>query len=217
MNSIDDSIGGRIKQARLEQGLSQVELANAAKVSQPTVANWENDSHIPRQAALDKLAGILSTSPNWIRMGSSEITDGHNISVEYLTRPVHHVPISIWPTLANLNEGGLVPSQARDYVALSLSARAPFALIANDPNMAARFPVGAAIIFDLDMSELENGGELEDGKCYLFAHGDEIILRRWQSAPDRLEALPNHSAVDADFLETRPKPLAKAIMSLRRH
>ncbi len=211
MNSIDDSIGGRIKQARLEQGLSQVELAHAAKVSQPTVANWENDSHVPRQAALDKLSGILRTSPNWIRVGNSEKTNSGHTSADYLARPIQHVPISAWPTMINIENGVVAPSTPRDYVALSVNAHEPFALIANDPKMAAHFPIGAAIIF------APFSGELEDGKCYLFARDDEIILRRWQSAPDRLEALPNQSAVDADFLETRPRPLAKAIMSLRRH
>lgn len=206
-----NSIGNRIKQARLGQGLSQVELAHAANVSQPTVANWENDSHIPRQAALDKLAGILSTSANWIRIGDTEITNGVHNSSGYLTRPIQHVPISTWPTTANIKDERITPSPARDYVALSILASAPFALIANDPNMAAHFPIGVAIIFDA------TAGELEDGKCYLFAQENEIILRRWQSAPDRLEALPNQSAVDADFVETSPVPLAKAIMSVKRH
>jgi len=211
MNSISNSIGGRIKQTRLNQGLSQVELALAANVSQPTVANWENDSHVPRQAALDKLAGILSTSANWIRIGDTAITNEANTSAEYLTRSIQHVPISSWPSLRNISEGHLTPSPARDYVALSIAAETPFALIANDPAMAAHFPIGTAIIFDTAV------GDLQDGKCYLFAVDNEIILRRWQSAPDRLEALPNQSAIDAEFLEIRPLPLARAIMSVRRH
>ena len=206
-----NSIGRRIKRARLGQGLSQVELAQAANVSQPTVANWENDSHVPRQAALDKLAGVLSTSANWIRIGDTQTTDAANTSASYLTRPIQHVPISSWPTIDNIKDGQLSPLPARDYVALSISAANPFALIANDPAMAAHFPIGVAIVLDA------NAGELEDGKCYLFAVNGSIVLRRWQSAPDRLEALPNQSAVDAEFVETRPVPLAKAIMSVRRH
>lgn len=206
-----NSIGQRIKQARLGRGLSQVELAQAANVSQPTVANWENDSHVPRQIALDKLAGILSTSATWIRIGDMDMNDAANTSAGYLTRPILHVPISAWPTADNITDGHLIPLPARDYVALSISAANPFALIANDPAMAAHFPIGAAIIFD------SNAGGLEPGNCYLFEIGGEIILRRWQSAPDRLEALPNQSAVDAEFRYSRPTPLAKAIMSVRRH
>jgi len=206
-----NSIGNRIKQARLGQGFSQVELAEAAHVSQPTVANWENDSHIPRQNALDRLAGILSTSSNWIRVGDDSRVNGAHTSKTYLTRQIHHVPISPWPTDQNVKDGAISLSTARDFVALSLNAHTPFALIANDPNMAAHFPIGVAIIFD------NNIGELEDGKCYLFELRDKIILRRWQSEPNRLEALPNQSAVDAEFVTKIPTPLAKAVMSVRRH
>ena len=205
------SIGVRIKQARLDRGLSQVELAQAANVSQPTVANWENDSHIPRQAVLEKLSGILAKPQNWIKIGIDTETELANTQDGYLQRPIQHIPISAWPKSANIENGQIVPNPAKDYIALSVSIRKPMALIANDPAMAAHFPIGVAIVF-----ETENI-MLEDNKCYLFEQDGDIILRRWQSAPDRLEALPNQSAIDAKFIETRPKPLAKAIMSLRRH
>ncbi len=206
-----NSIGSRIKQARLGQGFSQVELAQAAQVSQPTVANWENDSHVPRQNALERIAGILSTSSNWIRIGDDNQINGKHTSQTYLTRQIHHVPISPWPNDQNVKDGMISLSTARDFVALSLNAQKPFALIANDPSMSAHFPIGVAIIFD------NNIGELEDGKCYLFERGGKIILRRWQSEPNRLEALPNQSAVDAEFTTETPIPLAKAVMSVRRH
>lgn len=210
-----NSAGARIKQARLDRGLSQVALALAANVSQPTVANWENDSHVPRQAALDKLAGILDTSATWIRVGDSEQSGITKTTAGYIARPIQHIPISAWPTLVNLKDGQLTPPPAKDYVALSTSANAPFALIANDPAMAANFPVGVAIIFDKVLGE--GMGALQDDKCYLFAIDGEIILRRWQSAPDRLEARPNQSVVNAEFVETRPIPLAQAIISVQRH
>ena len=211
MEMMDGSIGNRIKLARLELGLSQVELAQAANVSQPTVANWENDSHVPRQGALDKLSEILAKPANWIRIGGNGQIDLSNSSEGYLLRPIRHVPISPWPSVHNIQNGMLIPEAAKDYIALSISPERPFALIANDPAMAAHFPVGVAIIFSADVLTLVND------KCYLFEHDGDIILRRWQSAPDRLEALPNQSAVDATFLDTPPKPLARAIMSVRRH
>ncbi|MBL4854947.1 MAG: helix-turn-helix transcriptional regulator [Robiginitomaculum sp.] len=206
-----NSIGNRIKQARLGQGFSQVELAEAAHVSQPTVANWENDSHVPRQNALDRLADILSTSSNWIRVGDDSRVNGAHTSRTYLARQIHHVPISSWPSDQKVKDGMLSLSSARDYVALSLNIPKPFALIANDPNMGAHFPIGVAIIFD------DSTQELESGKCYLFELEGKIVLRRWQSEPNRLEALPNQSAVDADFVTETPTPLAKAVMSVRRH
>lgn len=204
------SIGTRIKKARQKSGLSQAELAQAANVSQPTVANWENDSHTPRQAALEKLADILGSEANWLRIGDAAF-ERHTHSIEeYLSRPVHHIPIYSWPR-AQATRSQIVEGGAHDYIAFSIDAKRPFALIANDPAMAAHFPIGSAIIFDAEKIELA------DGACYLFERADRIVLRRWQSAPDRLEALPNHSAVDAEFVQTRPLPLARALVSMRRH
>ncbi|HHL42890.1 MAG TPA: XRE family transcriptional regulator [Hellea balneolensis] len=204
------SIGERIKKARLKIGLSQMELAEAANVSQPTVANWENDSHTPRQAALEKLAQILDSETSWLKVGDA-VLEHHTHSIdEYLARPVHHVPIFAWPS-PNTARTQLVDGKARDYVAISIEASKPFALIANDPAMAAHFPIGSAIIFDAGAIDLQ------DGSCYLFDLGERIVLRRWQSAPGRLEALPNQSAVDPEFVSERPLPLARALMSIRRH
>ncbi len=203
------TIGSRIKQARLELGLSQSELAIAADVSQPTVANWENDSHEPRQSALDKLTPILKTNPTWLKIGSMHSRDQTHNTDSYLARPVRHVPILSWPTI--LSVGDITDRPAHDYLTVSIEAKQPFALLANDPNMAAHFPIGSAIIFDAIVDILV------DGSFYLFGIDGKIILRRWQSEPDRLEALPNQSAVDAQFMSERPTPLARAMMSFRRH
>ncbi len=209
------TIGTRIKKARLKLGMSQVELAQAANVSQPTVANWENDSHIPRQKALGNLATILRAAPHWLQSGIGDNPDGIQSTEQYLKRTIRHIPICKWPDPQQILDGQLMLGEARDYLALSTAAAEPFVLIANDPNMAAVFPIGVAIVFDKNR-QLKDG-QFEDGKCYLFERDGNIILRRWQSEPDRLEALPNLSAVNAEFMDERPRPLARAILSLRKH
>lgn len=204
-------IGERIKKARLENGFSQVELAEAANVSQPTVANWETGSHAPRQPALIKLAEILNTSPQWF-LGGDEYTNGHTLAPkQYLDTPIHHVPVLQWPVNGEIESGVLRFGNAHDYIAISIQVEKPFALLANDPAMAARFPVGSAIIFDAI------AGKLEDHGSYLFQVNGDVVLRTWQSSPDRLDAHPNHSAVDSHFTTEPPIALARAIMSLRRH
>jgi len=205
------SVGSRIKSARLSIGLSQVELASAANVSQPTVANWENDSHAPRKNALTRLAKILETTPHWL-MSGGENQNGHTLTPrQYLKTSIQHVPIIGWPRADEIGDSDFNNVTAHDYIAISTQAETPFALIANDPAMAAHFPIGSAIIFDAEASLLE------DGNCYLFNHGDAVILRRWQSAPDRMEALPNQSAAPAEFLAQKPTPIARALLSVRRH
>lgn len=206
-----ESIGERIKKARLQNGLSQVELAEAANVSQPTVANWETGSHAPRQPALLKLAEILNSSPQWFLAGGLE-NNGHTLAYkQYLGTPIHHIPIIEWPVANETDEGVIKFSGAHDYIALALRVKKPFALIANDPVMSAQFPIGSAIVFDAAP------GPLEDGACYLFVRNDNIELRCWQSSPDRLEVMSPSSAIAAEFTSERPIPLARAIMSLRRH
>jgi len=206
-----DSVGTRIKSTRLSIGLSQMELADAADVSQPTVANWENDSHAPRHQALGRLAKILETSPQWL-MSGGEHSNGHTLAPrQYLKTSIQHVPIINWPNVNIIKETCFDNIAAHDYIAISTQAQIPFALIASDPAMAAHFPIGVAIIFDAQPCQLE------EGNCYLFIHEDEVILRRWQSTPNRLEALPNQSAAPAEFLTEEPVPIARALLSVRRH
>lgn len=204
------SIGERIRQARLDKGLSQVELAIAANVSQPTVANWERDSHAPRQPVLERLADILESSSHWFLSGKQN--NGHTNSVlEYLATPIRHVPIFRWPTSDNIIDGKIQPGPAQDYITVCTGSKKPFALIANDPAMAAHFPIGAAIVFDTDP------GELQAGRCYLFSCNGHILLRRWENVPERLEALPGFTTVEAEFTTNRPLPLALARQSIRCH
>ncbi len=205
------TIGERIKIIRHGQKLSQSALAKAANVSQPTVANWENGSHAPRLAVLNRLAVIMNSSAHYLQNGGIDENEVTPTLSQYLQMPIRHIPIKTWPIPEDIENNALLPSPAHDYISVSTMGHTPFALIANDPGMAAYFPIGATIVFDA------KSGPLEDGACYLFLRGEHIVLRRWQSAPERLEALPNQSAIDADFTQTRPTPLARALLSIRRH
>lgn len=205
------SVGERLKRTRLAQGFSQTQLAAASEVSQPTVANWENNSHVPRQHVLNRLAGILEISPYWLLSGEDSNNDYALTPKPYLTTPIQHVPIQTWPTADRISGHKFELGSPHDYLAISTKAKSPFALIANDPAMADHFPIGAVIIFD------SQPGPIEEASCYLFLIDGKITLRRWQTAPNRLEALPNQSTVDAIFISEVPVPLAKALISVRRH
>lgn len=214
------SLGARIRQARLAQYMSQQDLADAAKVSQPTVANWEKGSHIPRQAALLRLANILNTSSRWFLVGDDSLGNTQTAPAQYLSMPIHHIGFHPWPVSADitpliankdtahapLNLG--VPS---DYIAVSVMAQRPFALIANDPQMAGRFPIGTAIIFD------GVPGPLLPAKYYLFAHGNDIVVRRWNDGPSRLETRPARARIDMTLANKGTRPLARVLLSMRRH
>ena len=89
------SIHTRIKRSRLRRGLSQSALAEITQVSQPTVANWESGSHIPRQAALEKISEALDVTVAWLLSGS--VADIATPVFDYLSRPIRHIPIYAWP------------------------------------------------------------------------------------------------------------------------
>jgi transcriptional regulator with XRE-family HTH domain len=54
----------KLKRLRLGKGLTQIELAQEAKVSPDTIVRWENGrGQKPHPSALKKLAGALGVSP----------------------------------------------------------------------------------------------------------------------------------------------------------
>lgn len=56
----------RIKQLRLERGLSQVDLARKLSVSKQSVSNWENDNILPSIEMLVKLSHLFSVSTDFL-------------------------------------------------------------------------------------------------------------------------------------------------------
>lgn len=86
-----DNLHKRIKATRVGLGLSQANLAKKTGVSQPTVANWETGSHVPRQAVLEKISEVLGVTEIWLLSGSRE---GGDIPASlYLRTPIRHIPV----------------------------------------------------------------------------------------------------------------------------
>jgi site-specific DNA recombinase len=56
----DKTLGQRIRKARLEKGLLQVDLAKKLKVDEMSIVNWELDKTIPRKESRKKLKKLLS-------------------------------------------------------------------------------------------------------------------------------------------------------------
>ncbi len=85
----------RIKSARLKRSWSQSQLADAAGVSQPTVANWETGSHIPRQSTLARISQALDVDTGWLLSGTQFQVQSSMDT--YLSLPIRHIPIHAWP------------------------------------------------------------------------------------------------------------------------
>ncbi len=90
-----DNLQSRIKTSRINRGLSQAALAQKAGVSQPTVANWENGSHVPRRAVLERIGEALGVEPMWLLSG--DFRHGDSPAQAYTQHPIRHLPIYDWP------------------------------------------------------------------------------------------------------------------------
>jgi len=117
-----EQLHDRVRKSRISQGLSQAELAEKTGVSQPTVANWESGSHIPRRATLERIAQALSVEPVWLLSGDAG--QASDAALTYLGNPIYHIPIYQWrenePVIDPDNTVGFLPYPAKhgNYIAV---------------------------------------------------------------------------------------------------
>lgn len=110
-----ESLQARIKSTRITRGLSQAVLAEKAGVSQPTVANWENGSHVPRAAVLERIGEALGVNSIWLLSGT--LGENETPAQFYMQHPIRHLPIYNWPETGSISTGippaGYVPYTTR--------------------------------------------------------------------------------------------------------
>lgn len=199
MSGETDGLSGRIRRARLELGLSQQELADRVRVSQPTIVHWEQGTHVPRHLALTRLADALSVSRTWLvgeavpampRHGGgaprglrAPVTDPRHA---YLGQPLLHVPVHPWQddagALQGLVEGAREPVEV---IAWSGPLLRPLGVLAGDVAVRRTFPEGGCLVLECAPSDLD---QLRDGAWYLVVEAGRCAVRRWQRGPDRFEA-----------------------------
>jgi transcriptional regulator with XRE-family HTH domain len=57
-----ESLGARLRKARLDAGLSQAELAKLCGMSKPTLSRYENDHVLPSLTTVRRIADALNVS-----------------------------------------------------------------------------------------------------------------------------------------------------------
>lgn len=66
------TLGSNIRKLRMELGLTQIQLAQKAGVSQATVSDYENNEVSEHRAhVLFKIAAALGTTPEYLQTGKS--------------------------------------------------------------------------------------------------------------------------------------------------
>lgn len=194
------SIGARIRIARKQIGLSQVDLANRLGVSQPTVANWETGVHDPRQLMLAKIAAALDITVAWLASGQrSDSEQDKHPAAAYLRRGIYHVPVISPRDATAMIDPTVDPhGMATDYIPVTAGTSRLFALFADDEAMNLAFPGNTLVVVDY------NHRQPADGDMVLLFHDGRMILRRWRADPPRLEPYssdPNHETLYVEKLK----------------
>jgi len=77
------TIGDRIRIARVENKLTQDELAKALGVASITVLRWEKDRNIPKVEDIHKIANVLSTPVTSLMGDSPPENNEKNVANEF--------------------------------------------------------------------------------------------------------------------------------------
>lgn len=77
----NETIGARIKEARIKKGLRQKDLANLLNVAEITVKKYEDKARKLGIDKVTKIANVLEVSPNWLMFG---LTDEQKFKADQL-------------------------------------------------------------------------------------------------------------------------------------
>lgn len=148
-----DKLHARIKNRRIELGLSQEALAMTCGVGQSTVANWERGGHIPRQGKISTIANALNIDEIWLISGEHPANEG--AVNRYLNTPIRHVPVFNWPD----SKRSFELEKPIGYVTMTIAPENVFALFA--PKNRSDFQHETMLMFTKDYNETDSGVFLE--------------------------------------------------------
>ena len=90
----------RLKELRLENGITQKELANAIEVGRTTISEYESGKIVPKQEGLLKIANYFNVSVDYLTGVSNErATRKRNTSdLDALLNTIHHILLDEYDT-----------------------------------------------------------------------------------------------------------------------
>ena len=75
------TFGQRLRWARKQHGLSQLQLADALGITQPIVSRWEEVTSSPRLGTVERLANVLLVPAGWLAFGGAlPVVGAHSLS-----------------------------------------------------------------------------------------------------------------------------------------
>lgn len=210
----DATIGDRIRLARKRAGLNQAALAERLGVSQPAVANWESGVHDPRRVVLAKLADALGTSLDWLADGArSPAERDKHPAAAYLRRSIVHTPVIRYRDTVRFLETPTPDPHAfaEDYIPVTANSENVFALFVSDEAVDLAFPRDSLVVIDY------GDRHPAEGAYCLAAPFGYPLLRRWRGQPTRLEPHSSKLAHESIAVESAPRIIGCARVSIRFH
>lgn len=101
----NETVGSRIKEARDQKQMTQLDIAKILGISRAAIAQWENETTSPSISTVTEVAKLLETTPQWLAYGvSAEPTIVHQTppgmveikEVAFGESPVATVDVRSW-------------------------------------------------------------------------------------------------------------------------
>lgn len=162
------SIGENIKHLRESQGLTQLQLAEIAGVTDKAVSAWENDLKTPRMGVLQKIADYFGIAKSDI------IEDAKSVSVGFShpdILPVTTRRVQLLGTIA-CGEPILADSELDTFTVVGRAVECDFALRCKGDSMI------NARIYDGDVVFIKRQEFVDDGTIAAVLIDDEATLKR---------------------------------------
>ena len=168
------SIGKKIKNLRLQNGISQTELAERIKISKQTLYKYEKGivTNIPSDK-IEALADALNTTPSFLMGWEKEQSKPqNNIFNKY--NNVHFIESKKVPLIGNIACGSpvLAAENIEDYIDMDKNIHADFALRCKDDSM-----INARIL-DGDIVYIQKQDNIENGEIAAVVIDNEATLKR---------------------------------------
>ncbi|OOC42443.1 hypothetical protein XO08_07695 [Thermosipho sp. 1074] len=146
----------RLKQLRVEKGLTQYDMAKKLNIARSTYANWEQGTTSPSDEFLAKLAEILETSVDYL-VGNTDIKE----PAEEILRKMGALElIRRIPVVGKVAAGQPTPAEENieGYIVLPEGMSGDFGLIITGDSMEPRLSDGDIAI--IKKQEILNNGEV---------------------------------------------------------
>ena len=172
------SIGENIKYLRESHGLTQVQLAEIAGVTDKAVSTWENDTKTPRMGALQKIADHFGIAKSDI-IEDTKVTSGDFSHPDILPVTTRRIPLL---GAIACGEPILAESDIDTLTVVSQDVKCDFALRCKGDSM-----IGARI-FDGDLVFIRKQDYVDDGAIAAVLLDDDATLKRvYHLADGRVE------------------------------